>query len=66
MKAQADAEAYSIEVIQNQLAQAEAYLEYQKIQKWDGQLPMVMGDGVSPIIDFRDNTADDTDMTGTS
>ncbi len=53
MMAQADAEAYSIEVIQNQLAQSEAYLEYQKIQKWDGQLPQVMGDGVNPIIDFR-------------
>ncbi len=31
-KALADAEAYSIEIIQNQLAQAEAYLEYQKIE----------------------------------
>ncbi len=55
MRAQADAEAYSIEVIQNQLAQSEAYLEYQKIEKWDGELPQVMGDGVNPIIDFRDN-----------
>ena len=57
MKARADAEAYSIEIIQNQLAQSEAYLEYQKIEKWNGQLPQVMGDGVNPIIDFRDNTA---------
>lgn len=56
-KALADAEAYSIEIIQNQLAQAEAYLEYQKIEKWDGQLPQVMGDGVNPIIDLRDGTA---------
>jgi regulator of protease activity HflC (stomatin/prohibitin superfamily) len=56
MKARADAEAYSIEVIQDQLAQSEAYLEYQKIEKWDGQLPQVMGDGVNPIIDFRDIT----------
>ncbi len=52
-KAQAEAEAYAIEIIQKQLAQAEAYLEYQKIQKWDGQLPMVQGDS-SPIIDMRD------------
>lgn len=51
-KAKADAEAYAIEVIQKQLAQSEAYLEYQKIQKWNGQLPMVQGDG-SPIIDMR-------------
>ncbi|SHH92486.1 SPFH domain, Band 7 family protein [Sporobacter termitidis DSM 10068] len=53
-KAQADAQAYAIDVIQNQLAQSNAYLEYQKIQKWDGQLPMVQGDS-SPIIDFREN-----------
>lgn len=53
-RAQADAEAYSIELIQKQLSQAEAYLEYQKIQKWDGQLPQVMGDSTNPIIDLRD------------
>ncbi|NLA87517.1 MAG: prohibitin family protein [Clostridiales bacterium] len=53
-KAQAEAEAYAIEIIQKQLAQAEAYLEYQKIEKWNGQLPQVMGDS-SPIIDFRNN-----------
>ncbi len=55
-KAQAEAEAYAIEIIQKQLAQAEAYLEYQKIQKWDGQLPQVQGES-SPIIDMRDYTA---------
>ncbi|NLT13028.1 MAG: prohibitin family protein [Clostridiales bacterium] len=54
-KAQAEAEAYAIEIIQKQLAQAEAYLEYQKIEKWDGKLPMVQGDS-SPIIDMRGNT----------
>jgi regulator of protease activity HflC (stomatin/prohibitin superfamily) len=63
-KAQAEAEAYAIEIIQKQLAQAEAYLEYQKIQKWDGQLPMVQGDS-SPIIDFRDSTAVGTAMPTT-
>lgn len=52
-KAQADAQAYSIEVIQKQLAQSAAYLEFQKIQKWDGQLPTVQGDS-TPIIDMRE------------
>jgi regulator of protease activity HflC (stomatin/prohibitin superfamily) len=43
-KAQAEAEAYAIEAIQNQLAQSgEAYLEYQRTQKWDGKLPVVGG-----------------------
>jgi len=55
-KAQADAQAYAIEVIQKQLAQSEAYLEYQKIQKWNGQLPMVQGDS-SPIIDMRGSSS---------
>lgn len=54
-KAQAEAEAYAIEIIQEQLAQSAAYLEYQKIQKWDGQLPQVMGDSTNPIIDLRDS-----------
>jgi regulator of protease activity HflC (stomatin/prohibitin superfamily) len=52
-KAQAEAEAYAIQIIQEQLSQSEAYLEYQKIQKWDGQLPQVMGEG-NPIIDMRE------------
>lgn len=51
-KAKADAEAYSIKVIQNQLAQSEAYVEYQKVQKWNGELPQVQGDS-SAIIDMR-------------
>lgn len=51
-RARADAEAYAIKAIQDQLARSEAYLEYQKIEKWDGQLPKVSGDG-SAIIDFR-------------
>lgn len=52
-KAQAEADAYAIEIIQQQLAQSEAYLEYQKIQKWNGELPQVMGEG-NPIIDLRE------------
>jgi prohibitin 2 len=58
-KAQADADAYAIEVIQKQLSQSEAYLEYQKIQKWNGELPMVQGDS-SPIIDMRGDTETST------
>jgi regulator of protease activity HflC (stomatin/prohibitin superfamily) len=52
-KAQADADAYAISVIQQQLAVSDAYIEYQKIQKWDGKLPEVTGVG-SPIIDLTD------------
>lgn len=54
-KARAEAEAYAINVVQQQLSQSQAYLEYQKIQKWNGELPQVMGDS-SPIIDLRGDT----------
>lgn len=53
-KARADAEAYAIKAIQDQLAQSENYLEYQKIEKWNGELPKVQGEA-STIIDFRDD-----------
>jgi regulator of protease activity HflC (stomatin/prohibitin superfamily) len=46
----AQGEAESIRIIQEQLAQSPDYIEYQKVQKWDGKLPTVMS-GVTPIID---------------
>ncbi|MDR2421357.1 MAG: prohibitin family protein [Oscillospiraceae bacterium] len=56
-KAQADAEAYAIEAIQQQLAQSgEAYLEYQRTQKWDGKLPTV--GGATAFIDASKFTGD--------
>lgn len=51
-RAAADAQAYSIKVIQNQLAQSSEYIEYQKVQKWNGELPQVQGDA-NAIIDLR-------------
>lgn len=49
-KVAADAEAYAIEVIQKQLAQSPNYVELQKVQKWDGVLPEVMGNTVNPFV----------------
>lgn len=50
-RARAEAEAFSIEIIQKQLAQAgEAYLEYQRNEKWDGKLPAVSG-GANAFVD---------------
>ena len=46
----ADAEAYAIETIRQQIQQSPEYLELQKIQQWDGKLPQVMGDGVNPFV----------------
>lgn len=49
-RVQAEAEAYAIETIQRQLAQSPEYIELQKVQKWDGAFPQVMGDGVNPFV----------------
>ena len=46
----ADAEAYSIKVVQEQLAQSPEYVEYQKVNKWNGQFPEVMGNTVNPFV----------------
>ena len=51
MRAQAEAEAFAIEVIQKQLERSpDSIIEYRKIEKWDGQLPVVSG-GSSTILD---------------
>lgn len=46
----ADAEAYSIRVVQEQLAQSPQYIEYQKVNKWNGKFPEVMGNTVNPFV----------------
>ena len=53
-RAIADADAYAIEKLQEQLSKSFDYIEYEKIQKWDGKLPQVQGDS-NAIIDLRDN-----------
>ena len=51
IRVQAEAEAFSIEVIQKQLAQSpESIIEYRKIEKWDGKLPIVSG-GAGAFVD---------------
>ena len=55
----ADADAYAIQMLQEQLAKSNNYIEYEKILKWDGKLPQVQGDS-NAIIDMRDDTAQQT------
>ena len=50
VKVQADADAYVIKVIEEQLSQSPTYIEYLAVQAWDGILPKVTG-GVVPMID---------------
>ena len=46
----ADAEAYSIQVIQEQIANSPNYIELEKIKQWDGKLPQVSGNTVNPFV----------------
>jgi regulator of protease activity HflC (stomatin/prohibitin superfamily) len=53
IKALADAEAYKIEAINRTLARSPAYIELQKVQQWDGKLPVYVGGNNVPMIDLR-------------
>jgi len=48
--AQAEGEALAIKIINLALAQNPFYLEWLKIQAWDGTLPLVVGQGGTPFI----------------
>ncbi len=54
---QAEAEAESIRLIQEALAKSPDYIEYVKWNKWDGELPTVMGD--SDVLISMDDLTDD-------
>ena len=46
----AEAEAKSIALIEEQLSKSPNYIDYFTIQKWNGILPQVLGDGVNPFV----------------
>lgn len=56
-KVSAEAEAYAIQVIQEQLAQSPNYVELQKVQKWNGVFPEVMGNTVNPFVTIGGETS---------
>ena len=49
-KIKADAEAYAIQVVQEQIAQNPNYIEYLKVANWDGALPQAIGTEVNPFL----------------
>ena len=49
-KLKADADAYAISVIQQELSKSPEYIELQKIEKWNGEFPTVMGESINPFI----------------
>ncbi|MBE6726226.1 MAG: prohibitin family protein [Ruminococcaceae bacterium] len=59
-KLTADAEAYAISVIQAELSKSPEYIELQKIEKWNGEFPTVMGTTVNPFVTLNPwNSADE-------
>ena len=49
-KIKADAEAYAIKVVQEQLENSPNYIDYLKINNWNGVLPQAIGTEVNPFI----------------
>ncbi len=49
-KLAADAQAYAIQVVQEQLKSSPDYIDYLKITNWNGVLPQVMSDGINPFL----------------
>lgn len=55
MRIKADAEAEANKTISESLS--DILLEYSKIEKWDGKLPLYVGNGATPMIDVTDAAA---------
>ena len=49
-KLKADADAYAISVIQAELSKSPEYIDLQKIEKWNGVFPQVMGENINPFV----------------
>ena len=60
-KLEADAQAYAIQVVQEQLKNSPDYIDYLKITNWNGVLPQVMSDGINPFLVL--DTEDDEQKT---
>ena len=52
---EAEAQAKAILLIQEQIEKSPQYIEYLKIQQWNGILPQVIGDGVNPFVSIGGN-----------
>ena len=64
-KIKADAEAYAIEQVQKQLTNSPNYIDYMKIQNWDGKLPAAVGD-VNPFIAIESTSSGSSGGSGNS
>ncbi len=62
----AEAEAKAIALIEEQLAKSPNYIDYFKIQKWNGVFPQVMSDGVNPFVSISGNSTASTSSSSAS
>lgn len=53
IRALADAEAYQIQVINQQLAKSPNYIRLKEVERWNGVLPKYTGNSSVPILDLR-------------
>jgi regulator of protease activity HflC (stomatin/prohibitin superfamily) len=51
--AQAEGQAKAIQIINDQLRNSPDYLKWLSIQKWNGVLPLFLGNGATPFIDLQ-------------
>ena len=54
------AQAKAIQAVQKQLETSPNYIDYMKINNWNGQLPQIIGDGVNPFVNL-DSSANSTE-----
>lgn len=52
MVIRAAGQAREVELVQKQLAQSHQYIDYQRVMRWDGKMPMVTGSN-TPFIDLK-------------
>ncbi len=64
-KIKADAEAYAIQVVQEQLAKSPSYIDYLKIINWDGVLPQAIGSEINPFIALDGSSSGTNSQTAT-
>lgn len=65
-KLAADAQAYAIQVVQEQLKNSPDYIDYLKITNWNGVLPQVMSDGINPFLVLDGEEDEQTKAPSTS
>lgn len=59
-RAKAEADAYAIEVINQQLSSSPHYVDYLKATRWDGKLPLITGAGDGQMLDVSGLLSTDT------